>query len=398
MTTNLFLSKDQQEERLRELAVSGDSGGIAALLKRPAPGFDINSPDQKGRSALFLALESGQAGKNPAMISLLLTQGAIIKNGKVLPPRQLPKLLTQQASARVLHRVFKSIAADYGASAFRDQLLLEVGSGDGYLKYLLSLIHDPVLENIGSRLVETEYSADVVYQNRLKGKHTINKGIAQLPAYFGSAFTPAVISLNVMDTFSREELTTHLKAIYELLQPGGIFLHVMSSSIHRHIFAQLEASGSNQLSFPYSEAGYIGLRLVSRGTPFPGPGSPPASISADWCDLFMKNPAQYVELARQFTAQSNETGNHGTTVLFKDFFLGKINAAFDETGFKRIYQDEVSASLQVKKNRFHRQIPEANYFENKLGLIITDTYPLDGREPESVIEKSTFLVVIGQKC
>jgi hypothetical protein len=53
----------------------------------------------------------------------------------------------------------------------------------------------------------------------------------------------------------------------------------------------------------------------------------------------------------------------------------------------------------VPANAFHQQIPGANYFENNLGLFITDTFPdiHQRRGAGKVVEKAVFLVIIGQR-
>ncbi len=399
---NRSLSKNEQEERLRQLAAQGDARGIQRLLELTASGFDINSPDDKGRSALFIALANGQAKKNPPVIPVLLTHGAVVKNGNILPPAQMPKLLTQHANAQILRQVVNYCFQPNGTCLLRNHdLVLEVGSGDGYLKYLLSLIHPqpPLIENIENRLVETELSADIVYNSGLKSKHIINKGISQLVDHFGEAFTSWVISLNVMDTFTLEELITNMEWVYRLLKPGGLFLHIMSSSIHPHVFAEIKEIHRDSLLFPYYENRKLGLRvgipderlaLLLKSLPsFPG----------DWCDLFMKNPQQYIEIANAVTGIFNDRGAASTVILFRDFFLEKIKKAFEKTGFRLLYREEIEATQVVPVNAFHRQIPGANYFENNLGLVITDTFTdiSQSQGMDKVMEKAVFLVIIGQR-
>jgi hypothetical protein len=164
---NQSLSAKEQEERLRQLAAQGDARGIKCLLESTTTGFDINSPDDKGRSALFIALANGQAKKNPRVISILLTHGAVVKNGKILPPTQMPKLLTQNANAKILGQISGYCFQRNGTSLLGDHdLVLELGSGDGYLKYLLSLIQPQQLfiENIKNRLVEKDVFLVIIGQ------------------------------------------------------------------------------------------------------------------------------------------------------------------------------------------------------------------------------------------
>jgi hypothetical protein len=399
---NQSLSVNEQEKRLRQLVEQGDAGGIQRFLESTASGFDINSPDDKGRSALFIALAKGQTKKNSPVIPVLLTHGAVVKNGNILPPAQMPKLLTQHANAQILRQVVDYCFQRNGTSLLRDHdLVLEVGSGDGYLKYLLSLIQPqpPLIQDIENRLVETELSADIVYNSGLKGKHIINKGIFQLVDHFGESFTSWVISLNVMDTFTLEELITNMGCVYRLLKPGGLFLHIMSSSIHPHVFAEIKKIHRHTLLFPYYEKGKLGLRVGIPDERLALQLKSLPSFPGDWCDLFMKNPGQYIEIANIVTGIFNDRGAAGTVILFRDFFIEKIKKAFEKTGFRLLYQEEIEASQVVPVNAFHRQIPGANYFENNLGLIITDTFAhiSQGHGAGKVMEKAVFLVIIGQR-
>jgi SAM-dependent methyltransferase len=399
---NGYLSIKEQEERLRQLAEQGDASGIQRLLESTTPGFDINGPDNRGRSALFIALANGQAKKNPRIISILLAHGAVVKNGNILPPRQMPKLLTQNANAQILLQVANYCFQRNGTSLLRDHdLVLEVGSGDGYLKYLLSSIHpqQSLIENIKSRLVETELSADIVYNSGLRGKNTINKGISQLSDHFGESFTSRVISLNVMDTFTPEELIANMGSVYRLLKPGGFFIHIMSSSIHPHVFSEIIEIHRDAMLFPYYENKKLGLRVGTPDERLELQLKSLPSFTGDWCDLFLKNPQQYIEIANTVTGMFHDTGAAGTVILFRDLFLEKIKKAFEKTGFRLLYREEIEASQVVPVNVFHRQVPGANYFENNLGLIITDTFSdIEQRHGTSkVLEKAVFLVIIGQR-
>jgi hypothetical protein len=276
-----------------------------------------------------------------------------------------------------------------------------VGSGDGYLKYLLSLIQpqQSLIENIKNRLVETELSADIVYNSSLKGKYTINKGISQLIDHFGEAFTSWVISLNVMDTFTLEELIANMGWVYRLLKPGGFFIHIMSSSIHPHVFAEIKEIHRDAMLFPYYENKKLGLRVSIPDERLELQLKSLPSLPGDWCDLFMKNPQQYIEIANTVTGIFNDTRAASTVILFRDFFIEKIKKAFEKTGFRLLYREEIEASQVVPVNAFHRQIPGANYFENNLGLIITDTFTdiSQSQGTGKVVEKAVFLVIIGQK-
>ena len=76
-----------------------------------------------------------------------------------------------------------------------------------------------------------------------------------------------------------------------------------------------------------------------------------------------------------------------------------IEKAFEKTGFRLLFREELEASRVVPVDTFHQQVQGTNYFENNLGLIITDTFPEVEQHhgKDKVVEKSTFLVIIGQR-
>ena len=98
-------------EQFQECILNGNVKEIQNILDNDDSDFDINCTDQNGLSSLFLALSHGHARKNPEMISLLLSEGAVIKNGNTPQPGKLPKLLTQYANAQNIHNIFKTFHA-----------------------------------------------------------------------------------------------------------------------------------------------------------------------------------------------------------------------------------------------------------------------------------------------
>ncbi len=143
-------------------------------------GIDVNQLDEHGISPLFLLLSHRYAAHHREMIHGLLKRGAVIHNGTILSPTQLPKRLTQHANAENVKKMFTRLiplaASEHGpekSHGFEHEVLVEVGSGDGYLCYLLELTGDPLLKNIAEKIVETEISSQIVETNAAQGKYTL---------------------------------------------------------------------------------------------------------------------------------------------------------------------------------------------------------------------------------
>ncbi|HEX3044115.1 MAG TPA: hypothetical protein VHY08_05115, partial [Bacillota bacterium] len=396
----------EQENQLRNFAMTGNLAGIREILENPCPDFDINSTDPEGRSALFLALSRRMAAENRPMIDLLIKNGAIILSGAPLPPSKIPKLLTRQANAKNLELIFQSLGARFSEPArFGDpagqDLILEIGSGEGYLKYLLSLSNDPWLQDFGGRIVETEPALEVIAKNARCHKYTIAAGISSLVPSFGRRCFSGVISFNVLDTFPVDELVKNLQIIGEVLKPGGLVIHIMSSAIHENVFAELQtrlcAHRPNLLLLPYYQEGHIGLRLISRGHPLVLRLKLPQYPARYWFELFAQNPAEFVEVADQISRTAAEMAIPDQVMLLSDYSREKIKAAFKQAGFELLSHKELTSSVTVTADEFHQKFPEANFFHNVLGTLITDHYEMKDLAQGEVIEQSTFLWIAGIK-
>ncbi len=383
------------EKQLQDFARTGDVSGIQYILKNTVPGFNINSTDERGHSALFIALSEGHAVKTPEVVSYLLKNGATIKNGNIPQTDNVRKLLTQHANAKNIQYIFK-LYHDAHESFLNDTVILEVGSGDGYLKYLSSLSDDPVTRKIRDRIVETESSHETVAENVRRNKYTIEKRITELPQVFGNSFTPCVISMNVLDTFSENELTINLRTIHNLLKQDGMIIHIMSSSIHPNCFDNIRKSYPDKLTLPYYQDGYLGLRLISKNINLNVNNNTLEVFSENPCDLFKKNPNKYIEISDLVTNIVKINHYESSIIKFSDYFILKIKKAFKYSGFRLIYQEEISAEVIVAANQHHKQFQEANCFNNMLGALIVDKNNKTSR-PNDVIERSTFLVLMGQK-
>ncbi|MBN2536409.1 MAG: hypothetical protein JXB88_26230 [Spirochaetales bacterium] len=129
---------------------------------------DLNHVDLEGCSLLYLSLSPGYGKHQPEIINMLLNRGAVIKNGTAGGLLKIPKLLTRHANAENLQYIFKKVLACRGGLQPED-LFLEIGSGEGYLKYLLRLCHDAELSRLIEKIVETETSPEIIRDNRRRG-------------------------------------------------------------------------------------------------------------------------------------------------------------------------------------------------------------------------------------
>lgn len=391
-----MFSKIEQENNMRNYVITGNLEGIREILESPCPDFEINSTDPEGRSALFIALSRRLAAENRAIVDLLLEKGALIRNGAVLPPSKIPKLLTRQANAKNLELIFQTLGSRFEGPT-DSGLVLEIGSGDGYLKYLLSLSDDPWLKNFQERIVETEPAPEVIAKNVLCHKYTITSGITGLVPIFGRRFFSGVISFNVLDTIAPEELVKSLRILSEVLQPGGLVIHIMSSAIHENVFAELQSRFPTQLLLPYYQEGHLGLRLTDRDHPLVLRHPLPQYPARYWFETFAQNPAKFVEVANQLSQTAAELRVPDQTILLKDYSREKIKAAFKMAGFELLSHKELTSSVTVAADESHREFPDANFFHNILGTLITDHYRMDGLDPGAVMEQSTFLWIAGIK-
>jgi SAM-dependent methyltransferase len=396
----MITSKLEQENQLRNYAITGNLAGVREILENSCPDFDINSTDPEGRSALFLALNRRMAAENRPMIDLLMRSGATIGNGAIPPPSKIPKLLTRQANAKNLELIFQTLGARFEDPAGQG-LFLEIGSGDGYLKYLLSLSSDPWLKDFRGRIVETEPALEVIAKNVQLHKYTITAGISSLVPSFGRRCFSGVISFNVLDTFPTDELVKSLQILAEVLKPGGLVIHIMSSAIHENVFAELQtrlgAHRPNLLLLPYYREGHIGLRLIPRDHPLVFRLKLPQYPSRYWFELFAQNPAEFVEVADRISQTAAEMAIPDQVMLLSDYSREKIKAAFKQAGFELLSHKELTSSVTVTADEFHKEFPEANFFHNVLGTLITDHYEMEDLTQGEVIEQSTFLWIAGIK-
>lgn len=358
--------------------------------------YDISAPDERGCSPLFVALSQGYAAQERKLVSFLLENNAVIKNGTVLPPQQIPKLLTQYANANNIYHIFQMCRNKFSSFPGKE-IFIEVGAGNGYLKYLLSLLNNRMAQEITERIVETEISEAVVLHNELHGKYMIQKGINDLTSHFGKALTPLVISMNVADTLSEEALTGAMDCMHGILKERGIFLHIMTSSVHPFVFRDISDSYPGHSFFPFYNNGYIGLRAVPRDKALPPEIGTPTEDAEILSALFAQSPDSFVIEAEKVTALLKSVKEQTKIILLKDFSIAKIRQAFERAGFEFVQQEELTSVRKVRRNKYHEEFPGVNMFNNVLGALITETLYKEPLLPDEVVERSTCIFVMGQK-
>ena len=402
MKGNLYLlraiaSMADPAEQFNRSVREGDMESMRTAFSEEQVKKFVNSADSQGCSPLFWALAQGQALKMPEMISFLLDHGAILKNGNLIEPQQISKTLTQNATAQTIQNILNVYVKDHCPSIGKE-LFLEFGAGDGYLKYLLSLTrNDQAIQIIKDRLVETEISAERTSQNAKYGKFTIQGGISQLSELLGRSFTPCVISMNVVDTFSTSSLEEQMKTIHTLLKPKGIFLHIMSSCVHPTVFDDIQKSFPQYVLYPYFQNGYVGVQLLPQDHSSSHSLLKNHPIPQDLCGLFANNADEYLALAQSITREIHQQRATSLVILLKDYFIDKLKRAFTRTRFELVFNQEIHSSMWIRRNHHHDAIPGMNKFQNILGALVVDRIDADAKNRDQVLEESTCLAVMGQK-
>ena len=399
---NLYLlrtttSKTDPVEHLSKSVKEGDMDSLRTFFSAEQVETFVNSTDSQGCSPLFWVVAEGQAAKTPQLIPFLLDHGAILRNGNLIQPQQISKTLTQHATAQAIKNIL-NVYLKGRCSSLGRELFLEIGAGDGYLKYLLSLIkHDPGIQTIEDRLVETEISAERVSQNARHGKFTIQGDVNQLRTLLGPSFTSCVISMNVMDTLSASSLQEQMETIHTLLKPNGIFLHIMSSCVHPTVFDDIRKSFPHHFLYPYYQNGYVGVQLLSQDHPCAYSLLKKHPIHHDLCQLFATNADEYLALAHSITQEIHQQKATSLVILLKDYFIKKIKRAFEQTQFKLVFNQEIHTSVWIHRNSHHDTIPGINKFQNNLGALVVDRIDSDTTNRDEVLEESMCLAVMGQK-
>ncbi len=354
-------------------------------------GIDVNQLDEHGVSPLFLLLSNGYAAHQREMIDGMLERGAVIKNGAILSPTQLPKLLTQHANAENMKTIFTRLSTRE-PHIFEHDVLVEVGSGDGYLRYLLELTGDSLLKHMAERIIETEVSSQIVGTNAARGKYTLCSGIADLPDHFGERFTSCILSLNVFDIFPQQQLLEQLRILARVLKHNGLIIHIMSSAIHQRVFQDLAAVYPETLHLPFYQDGYVGIRIAApqckiRAT-YPALPNGPEALA----NLFAQSPDAYIQLSQQINDWFEQTTEDSRCVLLNRFSSDKIMNALQQSGFHIGCHEEIHSRKWAPRTEIHRDFEGINAFHNIAGALLCSSSASENTD--MILEEATFGLIV----
>lgn len=364
---------------------------LTAKLKAPQIKGILNRINEKGCSALYLALSLGYGRDQPEILHMLMNQGAVIKNGVTGQPRKVPKLLTRHSNAKNIQYIFHKLCI------FRDglkpgDLLLEIGSGDGYLKYLLDICRDEEMSRVAKKIIETEPSAKLVQDSSSQGRYMLQCGVEELKHFFHNDSLTAIISFNVLDLFPVKELSKKLLSLSRFLIPGGYIIHIMSSSVHKAVFQNIREIYPGYIMLPYYKEGYVGVRLVNPEKVQPGSDSVEPEQLAD---LFARKPEKYIQAADEISRNFTGFNDQGIILVLKDYSLQQILAGLQQTGFNALACEEITSTSLAEPDEYHGVFPGYNQFTSIAGSLLTDRN--EQIASHQVLEKSVFFFIIAEK-
>ncbi len=303
----------------------------------------------------------------------------------------LPKFLTQYANAENIKTIFHNIEERYRLNS--KGLVVEIGAGDGYLRHLMELHSDSKLKKISEKMIETENSLAITKNAREKNK-ILCLGIEDLLGHFGERSLSLIISMNVLDIFSEEELGEHLQRLRDVLKPGGVLVHIMSSAIHLAIFKDLAEKYPDQIPFPHYENGYVGVRMVPQSPALENEIENIPRGPEQLGQLFAQAPDMYVQFSQIIAHWCEEHKIQSECYLLHQFSLEKISRAMEINNFCDIHCDYIHAKKYTQCRSIHKQFKGANVFKNVVGALLIDQEKLE--TPEVVLEESIFGVVMAR--
>ncbi len=355
-----------------------------------------NGTLKKDKANLLLLFPKESVGlslQDRTKIENALNQGLIYLNGPQIQPTVLAKRLTQNANAENIKDIF-SILIDRQLLPKKPELFIEIGSGEGYLKYLMSLVSNQILNNISQRLIETEFDKKIVSNNLSTGKRTLCLDSNNLTKYFGKEFTPMVVSMNVHDLFSPRKLSVQLQNIRPVLKEKGLIIHIMSSAIHPAIYEDIKSQFPGKSYLPYYRDGLVGVRLVSSDLIISKELRTLSDEPGLLAMLFGQSPAHYIDLSKE---ADNLIFDHNNTdcILLHKFSCQKIVTSLEGNNFKILLHQKIENCIRVNRTNAHKSLGDVNYFHNQTGAMMTNKILKQKKDWST--EKSTFYLIVGQK-
>jgi Fe-S-cluster containining protein len=309
-----------------------------------------------------------------------------------IKPAQPQKLVTRHANAENIKAIFQMLFANQTALPDAARIL-EIGSGYGYLRYLLSLLQEPEWRKLSDAIIETEKSEDVVRSCLEAGRLIIRAGIEDLPGRFGMHFTPLILSMNVLDVFTKVHLREHFAAFKSVLRKNGFIMHIMSSAVHPAVFRDIADHWKGQCLLPYHHRGHVGVRAVSAGSGIYKRYAELPKNAEELSGLFIDDPGRYLEAAQRVSDWFGQSQEDSRIMQLDEFSVKKIVEAMNDSGFKVIIDREFTSRIWVRRTDVHREFTGFNTFESVLGTLFVNTVS-PGKE-DWVLEISTFHVLVG---
>jgi Fe-S-cluster containining protein len=341
---------------------------------------------------LFQLIEQG-ASTNRHRIEQALENGLAVDQGNVLTPNDPAKQLVRHAHAANIEKIVsRLIRLDPRLKA--NHLIVEIGAGDGYFRYLGNLSNNNDLTIFFSNTIETESNEQIVRNNRSQGKRTLLLDVCNLNKHFGARFSPLVVSFNVLDVFDQETLRRALKSVSNTLMPDGRIIHIMSSAIHPSVFLDIAANNPEKVLLPLHSDGSIGVVLVHRTQTLPTELANLA-LRPDYLPaLFRNSPDGYLSAAAQAQSWIRQIGVTHEPLLLHEYSISKLSNAMTASGFVIEFNEFVDSSMVIERDDISKTFDE-NTISSVLGLLTLNhgATLAEGRIKQS----SRFAFIVGRK-
>jgi len=354
----------------------------------------LDEADGRRREPLPIHAAASRGAESRDPVERVSAEAGQSRNGVVLVPTAAEKRLVQHANAENLRKIVDRLLRS-DARLSSAQRFVEIGSGEGYLRYLGNLSGAAYVRDFVAKIVETESNPKIVADNNARGSPCLLLDARDIAVHFGAESTPLVISFNVLDMLRGQTLDQALTAVYSTLTPTGRAIHIMSSAIHPAVFTDIAANHRGQALLPSYRDGAIGVVLVdevlAKNSPFAR--WPPADRLAAF---FRDSPQAYLSAAAETkTWLDRRAGLPHRELPLHDYSISKLAAAMRRRGFEIEYRGAVRSTVVVPPSDDSIDLGASNVVSNTLGVLMLDS---DTTVPAGRLRQtSRFQVLIGKK-